>query len=196
MPRASTSSDRRAAPRSGSTVASARITSGACSPLAPCTVITRTASSGADGSRLISTSPRSNQSRKRCSDGVASALEIERGVEQFLDRIARFLARAGASSLRRPSSGPDRISSRNRYGVAISARAQHRVQRREPLARAGSRADAATALPALARRARHQLVLLQPISGETSSAGERSDRPRAGARSGSPRADPAPPAAR
>ena len=64
---------RRSRPRlAGSAVASARMTSGACSPLAPCTVITRTASSGADGSRTISTSPRSNQSRKRCSEGIAT----------------------------------------------------------------------------------------------------------------------------
>ena len=64
-------SARRAPARSGSAQASARIRTGDCSPLAPCTVITRTASSGAEGSRTISTSPRANQSRKACSEASA-----------------------------------------------------------------------------------------------------------------------------
>ena len=55
----------------GSAVASARITIGASSPLAPCTVITRTAFIGVDGSRLISTSPRENQAMKRSSEAIS-----------------------------------------------------------------------------------------------------------------------------
>ena len=55
----------------GSAVASAMITNGASRPLAPCTVITRTAWAGADGSRWTSTSPRPNQARKRSNDGVS-----------------------------------------------------------------------------------------------------------------------------
>ena len=77
----------------GSWVASASTTSGASSPLAPWTVITRTALDGADGSRFTSTSPWPNQARKRSSEAISSLLERKRACDQFLDRIARRLAK-------------------------------------------------------------------------------------------------------
>ena len=54
-----------------SAVASARITTGASSPLAPCTVITRTSLAPWPGSRWTSTVPRENQARKRSSDAIS-----------------------------------------------------------------------------------------------------------------------------
>jgi hypothetical protein len=78
-------SSRRASP--GSAQASARITTGASRPLAPCTVITRTASSGADGSRDLDVAAR---------EPVEEAVERGRsrrsnssGGEQLVDRVAR-----------------------------------------------------------------------------------------------------------
>ena len=111
----------------GSAVASARITTGASRPLAPWTVITRTALAGADGSRLISTSPRANQARKRSSDGDFAALELERARQQFVDRVARRQPEPAvelAAAVDRP--GQDRFEeARRRREVG------HRQQRAE-----------------------------------------------------------------
>ncbi len=54
----------------GSAVVSGRITSGACKPLAPCTVITRTSAARAPpASRFTSAPDRRSQCRKPCNDG-------------------------------------------------------------------------------------------------------------------------------
>ncbi|MFD2498862.1 hypothetical protein ACFSTI_08395 [Rhizorhabdus histidinilytica] len=106
-------SSRRSGLRSGSAVASARMTSGASSPFDPWTVITRTASSGAEGSRVISTSPRSNQSRKRWS--VAVAVPSNWSAAPSSSSIgSRASSPSRRSSLRRPSSGPVSRCSRKR----------------------------------------------------------------------------------
>ena len=57
--------------RLGGVVVSARITIGASSPLAPCTVMTRTSSRAISMSRLTSMSAARSQATKPCSDGAS-----------------------------------------------------------------------------------------------------------------------------
>ncbi len=81
--------DRR--PRSGgSAVVSGRITSGACNPLAPCTVITRTRLPAASASRFTSAPERRSQCRNPCSDGGCMRRIRQRGVQQFVHRFRRL----------------------------------------------------------------------------------------------------------
>ena len=152
--------------RSGSAQASARITTGDCRPLAPCTVITRTASSGAEGSRTISTSPRANQSRKACSEAAAVALELERAGQQFLDRVARL----GAEPLEQLAAAVERAG---QDGLEEEVRRRvigHGEDRRAAPARrsAAARADAARAARSRPKAASNSSSWLQPNKGETS----------------------------
>ena len=155
----------------GSAVASARITNGASRPLAPCTVITRTALAGADGSRLISTSPRVEPGEEAVERGGFRALELQRARQQFLDRVARRLPepavelappveRAGQDRLEEPrgvvksaiaSSEPSSSRARGKCGRS-SARSRKRAPQRPLRPWASS----------------NNWSWLQPISGETS----------------------------
>ena len=76
----------------GGVVVSARITIGASSPLAPCTVITRTSSRVISMSRFTSVCAVRSQATKPCSDGVSRALVVEREIEEFAQRVVGLVA--------------------------------------------------------------------------------------------------------
>ncbi len=99
------------------------MTIGASSPLAPCTVMTRTSSRVISMSRLTLVCAVRSQAMKPCSDGVSRALVVEREIEKLVERVVGL----GAEPREEPlasSLGPQhaRIERERRLAAPTSAK--------------------------------------------------------------------------
>ena len=82
-----------ASARSAAMMVSARMTIGASSPLAPCTVMTRTSSRAISMSRLISIRASRSQATKALQRWRLAPLVVEREVEEFVERVVGLRAK-------------------------------------------------------------------------------------------------------
>ena len=112
----------------GIAVVSGRMTSGACRPLAPCTVMTRTWLPAASASRFTSAPERRSQCRKPCSDGGCMLRVGQRGVQQLIDRFGRLRPQPGEQP--RPAAERPQRLGEQRVGRDVIDACQQRGEER------------------------------------------------------------------